>query len=132
MCLRKWSERPIAMMSMVAVISVPSWHISAGSADLSCKSAYHPNDPHNAGQECIGPDLPVRHISRNVQPKAAIDHAQGYDDSSEPDVQVRGKSASAFVLEADVVQGAEDGLEKENEEKKNAENRMIVLILFAA
>jgi hypothetical protein len=104
-------------------------HVFSDSPNLPYHGGNHPNEPNYGCKQRVGHDVGVGSVSGYVQSKAAVDHAQGYDKSSNPDVQVRGYPAPTVFSEADVVQGAEDGLEEEQNEYNNSENGMIVMIL---
>lgn len=83
-----------------------------------------PDDP---SHDTVRDDSPLARrerpaLTRPLQAQPTIDDADGDDGAPEPDVAVGPDDAAAVLLEHDVVQEAEEGLEEEQDEEDDADD----------
>jgi len=91
----------------IPLLSLPC---KSGFLDLAVHSSGHPDEPDQACDDAVG-DFAAAGVVGELETETAVDDADGDDDAAEPDVGVGPGGAAAVVLEGDVVDVAEEGLE---------------------
>ena len=91
---------------------------------LTKDSDQHPEQPHDTGDNTVR-SLDGRGGTGQVQTDPAVDDAEGDHDPAVPEVQVRPDPAALELLEAQVVDRSQDGLEEEGDQHDDADDGMV-------
>lgn len=96
---------------------------SSSNFTKNCRS--HPDEPDNAGHYAVG-DLAGAGVVGEPQAKTTIDDPESNDDATQPEMGIRSCLATLMLLEESVVDEARDGLEEEEAEDDNTDDRVVV------
>lgn len=86
------------------------------------------NDPHQpdkSGNDAVC-DGAGAGVACEQETKTSVDHAEGQDDTAEPQVGVRPDCSALVLLVVVVVEDSEDGLEDEEDEKEDADYGVVL------